>query len=323
MTSSCAVDPRAGGEAFVMERQARVRYLMVSVILAASILAPAGLAQAAPPPAPTPCTGTSCWHPALSSRWQYQLQGVAAYASTGGINVNISGVPFTGGAAVRPSVFDIDLYVDPAIAGNNTTINTAALNAIHANGGRAICYLSAGTFEPWRPDAASFPDSIKGRAVGGFKDEKWLDIRQTSVLLPIMDARVTKCRQAGFDGVEWDNVDAYSNRSGFPLTAADQLFYNASLANLAHAHGLTVALKNDVEQLVDLGPYFDYAINEQCQQYSECGGYTTSFIGQGKAVFQVEYKLSFSKFCPQANAENRNAIKKTYDLFDTPWTACR
>jgi hypothetical protein len=41
------------------------------------------------------------------------------------------------------------------------------------------------------------------------------------------------------------------------------------------------------------------------------------------SVFQVEYKLSFAKFCPQANAENRNAIKKTYDLFDTPWTACR
>jgi hypothetical protein len=306
-----------------MDRKARVRYLVVSVVLAGSILAPTGVAQAAPPPSPSPCTGTSCWHPALASRWQYQLQGVAAYASTGGINVNISAVPFTGGAAVRPSVFDIDLYVDPAIAGNNTTINTAALNAIHANGGKAICYVSAGTYEPWRPDAASYPDSIKGRAVGGFKDERWLDIRQTSVLLPIMDARVTKCRQAGFDGVEWDNVDAYSNRSGFPLTAADQAFYNASLANLAHSHGLTVALKNDVEQLVDLSPYFDYAINEQCQQYSECDGYTTSFISQGKAVFQVEYKLSFSKFCPQANTANRNAIKKTYDLFDTPWTACR
>jgi len=248
---------------------------------------------------------------------------VAAYVSTGGINVNMSGVPFTGGAAVSPSVFDIDLYVDPAVAGNNATINTAALNAIHANGGRVICYLSAGTFEPWRPDAASYPDSIKGRSVSGFKDEKWVDIRQTSILLPIMDARVAKCKQAGFDGVEWDTVDGYTNRTGFPLTAADQLFYNASLANLAHTYGLTVAMKNDVEQLADLSPYFDYAINEQCQQYNECGGYTTYFIDNGKAVFQVEYKLGLSKFCPQANNENRNAIKKTYDLFDTPWTPCR
>ncbi len=305
-----------------MDRRISLRLLFVLGLIIAGSIAPSGVAQAAPP-APSPCTGTSCWHPALASRWQYQLQGVAAYASTGGINVNISSVPFTGGAAVKPSVFDIDLYVDPAIAGNNTTFNTAAVNAIHANGAKAICYVSAGTFEPWRPDVASYPDSIKGRAVGGFKDEKWVDIRQTSILLPIMDARVAKCKQAGFDGVEWDTVDGYTNRTGFPLTASDQLFYNASLANLAHSYGLTVALKNDVEQLPDLGPYFDYAVNEQCQQYSECDGYTTYFISQGKAVFQVEYKLGLTKFCPQANTANRNAIKQTYDLFDTPWTPCR
>ncbi len=305
-----------------MDRRVSLRLLFVLGLIIAGSIAPSGVAQAAPP-APSPCTGTSCWHPALASRWQYQLQGVAAYASTGGINVNISSVPFTGGAAVRPSVFDIDLYVDPAIAGNNTTFNTAAVNAIHANGAKAICYVSAGTFEPWRPDVASYPESIKGRAVGGFKDEKWVDIRQTSILLPIMNARVAKCKQAGFDGVEWDTVDGYTNRTGFPLTAADQLFYNASLANLAHSYGLTVALKNDVEQLPDLGPYFDYAVNEQCQQYSECDGYTTYFISQGKAVFQVEYKLGLTKFCPQANTANRNAIKQTYDLFDTPWTPCR
>jgi hypothetical protein len=306
-----------------MDRRAPVRLLFVLGLVIAGSIGPTGIAQAAAPPAPTPCTGTSCWHPALASRWQYQLQGVAAYASTGGINVNISGVPFTGGAAVSPSVFDIDLYVDPAVAGNNTTFNTAAVNAIHANGAKAICYVSAGTFEPWRPDVASYPESIKGRAVGGFKDEKWVDIRQTNILLPIMDARVAKCKQAGFDGVEWDTVDGYTNRTGFPLTAADQLFYDASLANLAHSYGLTVALKNDVEQLPDLSPYFDYAINEQCQQYSECDGYSTYFISHGKAVFQVEYKLGLTKFCPQANAANRNAIKKTYDLFDTPWTPCR
>ena len=305
-----------------MDRRTPVRLLFVLGLIIAGSIAPGGVAQAVPP-APSPCTGTPCWHPALASRWQYQLQGVAAYASTGGINVNISSVPFTGGAAVRPSVFDIDLYVDPAVAGNNTTFNTAAVSAIHANGAKAICYVSAGTFEPWRPDVASYPESIKGRAVGGFKNEKWVDIRQTSILLPIMDARVAKCQQAGFDGVEWDTVDGYTNRTGFPLTASDQLFYNASLANLAHSYGLTVALKNDVEQLPDLGPYFDYAVNEQCQQYSECDGYTTYFISQGKTVFQVEYKLGLTKFCPQANTANRNAIKQTYDLFDTPWTPCR
>jgi len=178
------------------------------------------------------------------------------------------------------------------------------------------------SWENWRADANQFPASVQG-SKNGWPGEKWLDIRQTSILLPIMQARVQKCQQAGFDGVEWDNVDGYSNKTGFPLTANDQLVYDASLANLAHQYGLTVAMKNDVEQVPNLASYFDYAINEQCQQYNECGNYTTYFVNAGKTVFQVEYKLSLAKFCPQANAGNRNAITKTFDLFDTPWTPCR
>jgi hypothetical protein len=81
-----------------------------------------------------------------------------------------------------------------------------------------------------------------------------------------MTARVQKCKQAGFDGVEFDNVDGYSNKTGFPLTAAGQLNYDTYLANIAHSNGLSVALKNDLGQAAALKPYFDYAINEQCMQ---------------------------------------------------------
>jgi hypothetical protein len=304
--------------------RARAMYLVAAIgVITACVTLP-GPASAATVPPPVACNTAqgACWHPAVNARWQYQLQGVAAYASTGGINVGISATPFTGGAAVHPTVFDIDLYVDESISGNNTTLDTAAVNAIHAAGGKAICYISAGTWENWRVDANQFPASVLG-SKNGWPGEKWLDIRQTSVLLPIMEARVQKCRQAGFDGVEWDNVDGFSNRTGFPLTTNDQAVYDASLANLAHSYGLTVALKNDVEQLPDLAPYVDYAVNEQCQQYNECDGYTTYFTSAGKAVFQVEYKLSQSKFCAKANAANRNAITKTFDLFDTPWAPCR
>ena len=305
-----------------MQRTIRIGTVAgIALLVAIAMAVPQAIAAT---PAPIACATTkgACWHPPLNARWQYQLQGVSAYASTGGINVNISAVAFTGGPAVSPSVFDIALYVDQAISGNNTTLDTAAVNAIHGHTEKAICYVSAGTWENWRVDASLFPASVQG-SKNGWPGEKWLDIRQTSILLPIMEARVQKCKQAGFDGVEWDNVDGYSNRTGFPLTYQDQLNYNASLANLAHSYGLTVALKNDVEQLVDLNPYFDYAINEQCQQYNECDGYTTYFINAGKTVFQVEYKLSLAKFCAKANTANRNAITKTFDLFDTPWTSCR
>ena len=280
-----------------MSRTARLG-LLVHLVLVAPFFEIASSATAGPP-APVACNTTkgACWRPSLDAPWQYQLQGVSAYSSTGGINVNIGAISYTG-SAVTPQVFDIDLYVDQDVSGNNTTLGTAAVSRIHSTGGGAICYVSAGTWENWRADANQFPASV-------------------------LDARVQTCQRAGFDGVEWDNVDGFSNRTGFALTYQDQLTYNASLANLAHQYGLSVALKNDVGQLADLSVYFDYAVNEQCQQYNECGGYTTYFINAGKAVFQVEYKSSLSKTCPQANSANRNAISKTIDLYDTPWAPCR
>ena len=159
----------------------------------------------------------------------------------------------------------------------------------------------------------------------GWPGEKWLDIRQISVLGPIMSARIQKCKQTGFDGIEFDNVDGYANRTGFPLTATDQFNYNSYLANLAHQNGLSAALKNDLGQLTDLKPYFDYAINEQCMQYKECDyppPGLPDWTASGKAVFEVEYK-SNNLNCTKSNGWNFNAILKDLNLYDTPWSPCR
>jgi hypothetical protein len=293
--------------------------------------------------APVACNthAGACWKPALNSRWQYQLQaardksGNCLFTSTGGINVNITGTPFTGGASVRPGVFDIDFQTDGACTGGTIMQeNGAAVAAIHANGAKAICYIDAGGAESFRPDFPeyqTFNDNcggcLFGKPIGGFRNEFWLNINndqgQRTFILNEISKRLDRCKANGFDGVEMDVVDAWSNRTGLTITPDTQLLFNTALANLAHMKGLTVALKNDVEQIPDLAPYFDYAINEQCQQYSECGNYTTYFVNANKAVFQVEYKLKTSNFCPPANAANRNAILKTFDLFDTPWVPCR
>ena len=290
----------------------------LALIALALPAAPAGAAL------PSPVACSTCWHPALQSRWQYQLQGVAAYASTGGINTTIKAAPQGGGAAVSPAVWDIDLYVDQAISGNNTTLDTAAVNAIHSLGGHVICYVDAGTWENWRADAGQFPASVLGNK-NGWPGEKYLDIRQLSVLGPLMTARVQKCRQAGFDGVEFDNVDTYTAKTGFPLTADDQLNYNTYLANLAHSNGLSAGLKNDLGQAATLKPYFDYAINEQCMQYKECdypAPGLPDWVASGKAVFEVEYRSSALN-CTKSNGWNFNAILKDLNLYDTPWTPCR
>jgi hypothetical protein len=39
------------------------------------------------------------------------------------------------------------------------------------------------------------------------------------------------CREKGFDAVEPDNIDAFTNDTGFPMTYEDQLRFNRWLAS--------------------------------------------------------------------------------------------
>ncbi len=284
------------------------------------------------------------WHPAPSERWQYQLEsGNRRLASTGGIDVAICEPPAGGGPCVRPDVFDIDLYVDGRIAGNDHTTSSAAVNAIHARGAHAVCYVAAGDAERFRPDYRKYVrfDRRHGHSLIGqpfsrrFPNEYWLNLNngrgQRDFVLRRLEARTRKCARAGFDGIEYDVVDAYSQGrkvTGWRITARHQLVFNRALAQMAHRQGLSVALKNDLGQVPKLEPAFDYAINEQCFQYSECTngpppGYR-AFTRAGKAVFQVEYQIPRRRFCDRAAALGFAAIKKAGDfsLRARPWRPC-
>jgi len=247
------------------------------------------------------------WHPPLGTRWQYELQPP--------VDTTVTGIAWQGGATVAPQAFDIDLY-----EADGVTPASATVAQIHALGAKAICYVSAGSWEDWRPDAAAYPAVVKGRS-NGWPGEKWVDIRRLDILLPILSARVDACVAAGFDSVEFDNVDGVSNTTGFKLSQADQIRFNRALADLAHTKGLSVGLKNDLAQLTPLFAWFDYAINEQCSQYTECDLYDP-WTDAGKHVVQVEYSASLAAFCPDAIAHGRSGIKKGLDLEATPYTPC-
>ncbi len=231
-----------------------------------------------------PSAAPAWWVPPVATSWQWQLTG----------KVDLG---------VNAAMYDLDLIDTPA-----STVAT-----LHARGRRAICYLSAGTWEEWRPDASSFPPEVLGAVVDGWPDERWLDVRRIDLLAPIMEARLDLCRQKGFDGVEPDNVDGYANRPGFPLLAGDQLRYNRWFAEAAHQRGLSVGLKNDLDQIEALVDLFDFAINEQCFQYTECDR-LEPFAAAGKAVFHVEYTLATSRFCKDAVARGFNSMRKRLDL---------
>jgi hypothetical protein len=129
------------------------------------------------------------------------------------------------------------------------------------------------------------------------------------------------CRRKGFDAVEPDNVNSFSNDTGFPITGADQLRFNRWVAREVRRRGMAVALKNDPEQAARLVDHFDFAVVEQCFQYHECGRFSP-FTAAGKAVFVAEYELEPSAFCSRAAGLGFSAIRKTYALRARPWRPC-
>ncbi len=231
------------------------------------------------------------WSPSPGTTWQWQLNG----------EINTS---------FDVQMYDIDLFDAPQ----------ATIDSLKNSGRAVICYFSAGSSEIWRPDAASVPLSVQGNG-NGWEGEKWLDIRAIEKLSPVMRSRLDLAVAKGCDGVEPDNVDGYTNNTGFPLTASDQLVFNRWLATEAHARGLSIGLKNDVDQIVELEPWFDWAINEQCAEYNECDQ-MTPFIDAGKAVFGVEYSGNSASFCPGINALNFDWLIKDIELTDT-FETCR
>lgn len=206
-------------------------------------------------------------------------------------------------------MYDIDLFDQSA--------ETVA--SLHAQGSKVVCYMSVGSFEDWRPDAGQFPDLVLGKDYEGWPGEKWLDIRRIDLLAPIMRARLDLCQSKGFDAVEPDNMDNYTNDTGFALTYDDQLEYNRWLAAEAHQRGLSIGLKNNPDQVEDLVADFDWALTEDCFEQGWCEE-MLPFLQAGKPVFAAEYtdtNITLDDFCPQAKTLQINAILKDRELTAT------
>jgi hypothetical protein len=205
------------------------------------------------------------------------------------------------------STYDVDAFDTPA----------RTVSALHAAGKRVVCYVDVGTWESWRPDASEFPKSVLGKPDGKWPGERWLDIRKTSVLEPIMKRRFAMCASKGFDGMDPDNLDGYSNDTGFPLTYAEQLTYDTWVAQEGHVLGLTVAQKGDNGQVADLSKVFDFAVVEQCFVQGWCRQFAR-YTARDALVVDVEYGLTPMRFtdrtCPSDARYGETAILKHLSL---------
>jgi hypothetical protein len=231
------------------------------------------------------------WRPPQHLTWYWQLTG----------HVSLS--------------HDVDAY---DVDGFETS--AATVRALHAAGRHVICYIDVGTWEDFRPDARSFPKSVLGRS-NGWPGERWLDIRQLAVLEPIMTARIRMCRQKGFDALEPDNIDGYSNRTGFPLTAREQLAYDVWVAREAHTLGLAIFQKNDPAQAHQLESHFDGVLDEQCNQYNECSSFKP-YLAAHKPVLNAEYDMPSARFCAADNRAGIMGARYALDLNGSEFEPC-
>jgi hypothetical protein len=235
--------------------------------------------------------------------WQWELDHALSLTSSSDMGTGVT--TYTGAPAPDPVVYDIDGFDNPA----------STIAALHAKGFHAICYIEVGAAESYRSDYSQFPSAALGNTVPDYSSERYLDIRNATVV-SIIESRIAMCAQKGFDAIEPDIDDSYTEDTGFPLTMADNVQFNSRLASYAHSLGVSYGLKNgdDPAYAAQMLPIVDFVLDEQCFEYSTCDAFYPSFSEAGKAVFEVEYNTSTSSFCPAANADGFNAMRQQVAL---------
>ena len=232
------------------------------------------------------------WRPAISTSWQVQLVGALD-------------------TSLDVSVYEVDLF-DTA---------QADIDALHAAGRRVICYVSTGTFEPWRSDADAFPTAAVGNVVAAYPQERWLDTRDAAVRA-VMTARLDRARDKRCDGVDLSTVSSGAADTGFSLTAADALAYARFLAAEAHGRGLSAGLGGAEDIAAELVPSFEWALTQGCLDAGTCGAFA-AFVAAQKVVFAVEFGTAAdaATICPRVRQQGFNPLIKNRS-FDAFRVAC-
>ncbi|WP_422743622.1 endo alpha-1,4 polygalactosaminidase [Mycobacterium sp. WMMD1722] len=194
--------------------------------------------------------------------------------------------------------------------------------AAPAGAGYDICYVNG--FQTQPDESASFaadhPDLVVrdgGEPVTdpGWPDEYLFDTStetHRTALAAIVGPWIAGCASAGYDAVEFDNLDSFTRAPG-ALTAEDNIALATVYAELAHQAGLAVAQKNTVEHAGALrAAGYDFAIAESCAHYGECSGYTAHY----PVVLDIEYsdELGATGFATACTSPDRAPVMILRDL---------
>ena len=74
-----------------------------------------------------------------------------------------------------------------------------------------------------------------------------------------------------------------------------------------------MGLKNDLDQIPQLVSSFDFAVNEQCAYFRECGT-LTPFVRADKPVLEIEYEVQPAGYCAQSTRLGLTPVFKKMSL---------
>jgi hypothetical protein len=160
-----------------------------------------------------------------------------------------------------------------------------------------ICYVNAFQTQPgdtawWKANHPTLLVKKNGKYLvdANWPGELLLDTSTAAkrqALAGIVGTWIDRCARDGFSAVEPDNLDSWT-RSKNVLKKSHNVSFAKLLAQRAHSTGLAIAQKNAAE-LAPVGVSgigFDFAIVEECEVWSECDDYISTY---GNRIYEIEY----------------------------------
>jgi len=267
--------------------------------------------------APRPVTGGRWWRlPAGLVAWQWELDHPLSLTSD--LDLGLGDRTPSGHPAEEPVIYDIDGFDNPA--------RTVA--GLHARGDRVICYIEVGAAETYRPDYAQLRATGLGRVVPGYPDERYLNINLPAVV-DLIERRILMCARRGFDAVEPDIDDSYTDPTGFDISEQANIGYDITLSRYAHSLRLGFGLKNGDEDrfAARMLPHVDFVLDEQCIQYDTCRAFEPAYRRADIGVLEAEYVddggPSPATYCARADALGLSAVQYRTSLDASSRVPCQ
>jgi hypothetical protein len=234
------------------------------------------------------------WQPTNSGpgngpEWQWELDHPLRVGNAA--DMGLAATNAARQVAANPTVFDVDGIENPA----------STVKALHSLGDKAICYIeigSAGNYYAASDEGipVSYYAQLKaagdlGAKMAGYP-EYYLNVNSPSTVSIIESMIRQQCAAKGFDAVEPDLGDSYTDNNGFGITEAQNAAYDNTLGTYAHSLGLAWGQKNgdqDPAFAKMQAPVADFLLTEECNYYHTCAGVAAPYVAAHKLVLNAEY----------------------------------